>query len=105
MVDERAEILVSVCSLFELKSAVSVASHHSHILKMTRTALVAYCAIMRMICHQPFDHVFAKLHRFFIFYGDPLVICHRFHTRHYQPAFAVVFIFVDLYGTLTASAN
>jgi hypothetical protein len=105
MVDERTKILISVRSLLELKSAVSVARHYRHVLQVAGSPFVAYCTIMRMISHQPFDDMFTKLYCFVVLYRDPLIVCHRFHTGHYQSAFLIILIFVNLYGTLATRAH
>ena len=67
-VDERTQILISVCPFFELKSAISVARHYRHILEVARSPFVTDCTIVRMIRHQPFYDMFAELYCFVIFY-------------------------------------
>jgi hypothetical protein len=82
-----------------------MAGHYGHILKVAFSAFIANRAIMRVIGHQPFDDMFPKLYCFCVRYGDPLVVCNWFHTRHYKSSLPVVFILVNFYSTLTAGAH
>ncbi|HKY55507.1 MAG TPA: hypothetical protein VJM08_14415 [Anaerolineales bacterium] len=80
VIDEGAQILISVRPLFESKSSVRVTRHNRHILEMARSSLVTNSAVVWMVCHQPFDDMFPKLHSFMVLDRDPLIVCHWFHA-------------------------
>jgi hypothetical protein len=105
MIDERPKILVSVRALLESEFPIVMPGHHRHILQMTRTSFIADRAIMRMVCHQPPNNLFAESLRIVISNRDVLLIGDRFHTRHHQSSFLIVFVFVNFDGTLSTCAD
>ena len=57
MIDERAEILIVVCSLFLVVATVVVTRHLRHILKMTLASFFADWTVMRMTNHEALDNI------------------------------------------------
>ena len=64
MVDEWTKVLIGMSPFFELKPPVGMSRHHGHILEVTRPAFIAYCAIVRVIGHEPFNNMITKFMRF-----------------------------------------
>jgi len=104
MIEERPQILVPVGSLLESASAIVMACHHSHILKMAFASFIADRAIMRVIEHEPFNHACPESLCFGIIDGDPHAVSHRGHAGHYDFAFSVFLVSELLYGALPARA-
>src|SRR5512135_1023919 len=91
--------------LLEGKSAIRMARHDRHVLKMALTPFVADRAIVRMIRHQPFDDGRPELPGFRIVDGDPHAVADRRHTGHDDPALRVFFVSERLDRTLAARAH
>ncbi len=66
MPDEYAQVLILVSPLLAEISPGPMTPCNGHVLKETVAALVTDRAIMRVVHHEPFDHMFSEVHGFFI---------------------------------------
>jgi len=105
VIHEGPQILVHVRPLAEAKSAVDMASHDRHVLKVAFTALITHGTVMGMICHQPLDVAGAEFSSFRIIDGQACTISGRCHAGHDYPPAPVFFIPKYFYGTLTAGPH
>src|SRR5262245_5364188 len=105
VIDEGAEILVTVRSLFETEVAIRMPGHGRHILQMAFAAFIAHRAIVRMVDHQPFDHAGSKRLRLLVFNRDARAVGSGRHTGHDQLSSLVLGVLELLDGALPAGAH
>ena len=103
--DERPQILITVSTFGETVATEAVSGHHGHILKVAVTALFTYRTVVRVVGHQPLDHAFTELFRFFVVNGNKGAIGSRCHTGHHQATTRVFRVLVLLHRTLAASTD
>ena len=61
--EERAEVLIAPRALLASVAAHGVAGHHGHVLQVALAAFLAHRAVVRVVLHQPLDHLFAEVRR------------------------------------------
>jgi hypothetical protein len=102
MLQQGAQILIGIGSLMPLKAPDTMSSGNCHILQQAVTAFITNRAIMGMVEHQPFDHMFAKVDRLIIggrYDHAVLGISHAAHLNPFQGSLQ------KFNGTNTASTH
>jgi len=105
VIDKWAEVLVSVRALFEPGSAIIMAGHDRHVLKVALAAFVADWAVMGMVQHEPLDHARAEGPRIGIINGQSQALSYRGHAGHGDPAARILVILEHFDSALTACAH
>ena len=105
VIDKGSQVLVVVRAFFEPRSAVSMAGHDRHILKVAFAAFIADRAVMRMVQHEPFDDARPESPRIGVVNGQPHAFGHQGHAGHGDPAVRILVVLEHLDRALTASAH
>jgi hypothetical protein len=82
MLDELAQILIAVGSLLAGIAPYGVSAGNRFILEKALPSLVAYRAVVRVIDHEPFDHLSAEFHRLLIRGGNDHAVLSIDHATH-----------------------
>ena len=85
VLDENTEILIMIGSLFSQIAPYPVASANGHILEQAVPAFIADGAIVRMVHHEPFDHVLSKIDGLFIRGRYDHAVRSVHHAAHLYP--------------------
>jgi hypothetical protein len=85
VLDENAEILIMIGSLFPQVATYPVASRNGHILEQAVSAFIADRAVMGMVHHKPFDHVPAEIDGLLIGRRHDHPVGDIHHTAHLYP--------------------
>jgi hypothetical protein len=102
---EGTDILVAERPLPAAITAVVVARHDGHVLQVTLAAFLADGAVVRMVDHEPLDHVRSERMRLGLLETDACTVLGRRHAGHDDAAFLVMLVRVLLDGTLAAGAD
>jgi hypothetical protein len=85
MLHKRSQVLILIGSLFSQVTPNSMATSNRQVLKQTVSTFITNWTVMGMAHHEPLDHLFAKIDRFFVGRGyHHAILCFR-HTTHLHP--------------------
>jgi hypothetical protein len=90
MLDQRAEVLVAIGPFFPQVAPDPMTPGNRQILKQTVPTFITDRAVMGMVHHQPFNHVFTEIDRFLVSrrYDHALLpIRHAAHLHPFDRAF------------------
>jgi hypothetical protein len=104
LVDEGTEILIFECSLWEAVSTAGMPCHHGHILQVAFSSLIANGAVVRVVCHEPFDDVGAEGGCLRIIDRGSKAVADGCDARHGEASLRVVFVFEEHDGALAAGS-
>ena len=85
MLNQRAQVLIRIRPLIAGITSDTMSAGDRHVLEQTLATFVANRAIMGVVEHQPFNDMFAKVHRLTVCGGHHHVVLGLDHATHLHP--------------------